>query len=137
MENSESEREVFMHANYLQNSIKETEEQLQLVNRQIAELGEFRTGLQSFISSDKKEMLSSLGKGVFVKTDLKEKGLFVDVGAGVLVKKTPEETLRAVEEQILRLSDMRVSLSAQFDSQVRELQALVARIEAHRANSRK
>jgi prefoldin alpha subunit len=132
MEKQESEREIYMRATFLQKSIEELESQLQIINRQIVELDEFMIAIKSFIVSQDKEMLASFGKGVFVKTDVKDKKLFVDAGAGVLVRKTPEETLLVVEEQIIKLGEVKVHLAEQFDSRVRELQALVVEVESHR-----
>ena len=95
---------------------RELEENLQLIEMQIEELTAFNNSLEFLMKSKDKEMLSSIGKMVYIKTAIEDKKrLFIDVGAGVVVKKTPEETIEIVKEQILRLQEARVQISSQLE----------------------
>lgn len=99
------------------------EENLQLVDNQILELEEFRKSFEFLIKSKNNEILASLGRGVFIKSEIKDKEkLFVEVGAGVVVMKTPEETLEIVKEQISRLQEARIQIASQLKVYSKQLQ---------------
>jgi len=108
---------------------RELEENLQLIEMQIEELTAFNNSLEFLMKSKDKEMLSSIGKMVYIKTAIEDKKrLFIDVGAGVVVKKTPEETIEIVKEQILRLQEARVQISSQLEIYRGKLQEFIEEI---------
>lgn len=123
---------MLFRASMLEKNSREIQENIEMVNRQVAELEEFKFGLKVFEESKEKEMLSNLGKGVFVKTELKEKKLFVDVGSGVLVRKTAEEARKVVDSQIQKFLEARISLSAQLESLNTEMISIVEEIQKSR-----
>ena len=109
---------------------RELEENLQLIEMQIEELGAFNKSLKFIAESKDKEMLSSIGKRVYIKTAIEDKKrLFIDVGAGVVVKKTPEETIEIVKEQILRLQEARLQISSQLEIYRGKLQEFIEEIK--------
>jgi prefoldin alpha subunit len=126
--------EMLMHADALQKQIQEMQEHLGIINQQIAELEEFRESLSSLENSEGKEILSSLGKGVHLKTSIKEDKLFVEVGTGILVRKTPKETAEVIREQLKKLIELKLQFSAQMEQNQLSLQTLVAQIEASQEN---
>jgi len=108
---------------------RELEENLQLIEMQIEELTAFNNSLEFLMKSKDKEMLSSIGKMVYIKTAIEDKKrLFIDVGAGVVVKKTPEETIEIVKEQILRLQEARLQISSQLEIYRGKLQEFIEEI---------
>ena len=123
------DQEAMLKAALFERQSQEIQEKLELVTRQIYELEQFKKNLKDFSESKEKEMLSSVGIGIYVKTSLEEKDLFVDVGAGVIVRKTPEETVKVIEDQISKLNEARIALTAQMDSFNAELQNLLEKIE--------
>jgi len=125
---------MLMHADALQKQIQEMQEHLGIINQQIAELEEFRESLSSLENSEGKEILSSLGKGVHLKTSIKEDKLFVEVGTGILVRKTPKETAEVIREQLKKLIELKLQFSAQMEQNQLSLQTLVAQIEASQEN---
>ncbi|MBX4212618.1 prefoldin subunit alpha [Candidatus Pacearchaeota archaeon] len=124
------DQELILKASFLEQHAKESEQNLEMVRQQIAQLTEFLEHISSLADSSDKEMLASLGKGVYVKSSLAEKKLFVEVGAGVIVRKTPEETKKVIESQITRLNEVRVQLSSQVDFYTHNLQELIHEIES-------
>jgi len=123
-------QELFQKAVMLQRQSEETEQQLRFVDEQIAELEKFKEGLKSFRESKEKEILANLGKGVYVKSEIKDREkLFVEVGAGVIVKKTPIEAMKVVEEQIARFENARVQIASQLESYNEELRSMIGEIE--------
>ena len=115
----------------IEQQARELEGNLQLVENQILELESFKENLNLIVKSKEKEMLASLGKRVFVKTSIEDKDkLFVDVGAGVIIKKTPEETIKVVSNQILRLQEARLQISAQLEIYHKHLEEFIKSIGA-------
>jgi prefoldin alpha subunit len=91
------------------------EEQLGIVNQQINELQQFEADLGALKNNDEKDFLASLGKGVFVPSEMKKDKLFVDVGAGFMVRKTPEEAQIVVAEQLKRLAEIQIHLQEHIE----------------------
>ena len=117
-------------ASQLEKKHQELEQSLQLADTQIQELEQFKDNLGFLIKSKEKEILSSLGKGVFLKSKIQDKEkLFVEVGSNVIVKKTPEETKKIVENQIRRLNEANLQIVAQLEVCHKQLQNLMANIE--------
>ena len=121
--------ELIQTASALHQQSQELEEKLGFIQNQISELEEFTNSLNSIISTKETSMLSSLGKCVFVKTNLEEKKLFVEVGSGIVVRKTPEETKEVIQNQIKRLLQLKVQLSSQLDSLQSQLRIMIEQIE--------
>jgi len=75
---AEINQELLMKATMLQQQSQEIEQNLAIIDTQVSELSEFTKNLADLSSSSEKEILSSIGKGVFAKTTLADKDLFVD-----------------------------------------------------------
>lgn len=107
---------------------KDIEEKLGLVDQELAEMRKFEEAVTELDKTKEKEILASLGKGVYVKSEIKEDKLLIDVGRGVYVKKTTSQAKEIVEGQIKRLIEMRSGLVEQLsmlESEMREM------VEAH------
>ena len=124
------DQEKIAYITNVENQARQFEENLQLIDNQINELGEFIKNLNFIIKSKEKDMLSSLGRRVYLKAKIEDKEkLFVDIGAGVVLKKTPEETLTIVREQITRLQDVRVQIASQLESYYKELENFIRNVK--------
>jgi prefoldin alpha subunit len=121
--------ELISRFQYASGHSEELANQQKVVDTQISELTEFRVSLDAFEKSEGGEMLASLGKGVFVKTDIKDKKLFVEVGAGYLVRKTPAEALEIIDGQISRLGEIKMQIDESVESVNAELQGILREAE--------
>ena len=121
--------DMIYRAQMLQKESEESERNLQMVEEQISELELFEKNLGELKDSKGKEMLASLGKGVYIKSDIKEEKLFVEVGAGVVVRKTREETKKTIEGQIRRLKEVRIQLIGQLEEFKMSFGEMVREIE--------
>ncbi len=108
---------------------REAEEQLKIIEQQISELQRFEFSLEDLEKSKTKEILASIGKGVFIKSDIKEEKLFVDVGSGILIRKGMEEAKDIIREQNKRIGEMKIQLMMEKESVDREIANLVWKIE--------
>ena len=99
----EIDQETIFKAQYLQQQMQQISENIEFLNKEIQELDVFNHSLKHLSNVKEKEMFASLGKGVYLKSQIEEKSekeLLVEVGARVLVKKTPEETQEIIKKQI-------------------------------------
>ena len=108
---------------------RELDEKLNVVDKEINELEIFELHLKDITSNGKKEILASLGKGVYVKSDMIDSKLLVDVGSNIFVKKTPEQTKEVLSGQIKRLHDMKLILQQTIENMNSEMQKIVKNIE--------
>jgi len=122
--------EVMFQAQLLQEEAQKVQNQLEAVEQQLHELTEFNTHLSILDKTQEKEMLSSMGKGIYAKTTLVDKNLYLEVGAGVIVKKTPLEVIKVVEDQIKKLGQMRVHLLGQKEVCSRTMQELLNELKS-------
>lgn len=127
--------ELIAKAQRLESESQQAEETLKFVDDKIAELENFSRILNDFEASKDKEMLSSIGSGVYAKAELKEKELFVNVGAGILVKKTPKQAQEVVQSQIKQLAEARTQIVAQLESYTGSFMELMQEVEREKASS--
>ena len=108
---------------------QEIENSLGIIESEISELDRFAIALEEIENNKNKKILAGLGRGVFIKSELEEKDLFVDVGSGTFLKKSIKETVKTIKNQIGRLKKVRVEQAAKIDSISLEMQELVKQVE--------
>ena len=123
------DQELMFQAQLLQEEAQKVDGQLETVNQQLGELTQFNASLSTFDSSDQKEMLSSLGKGIYAKTNLVSKELYIEVGSGVVVKKTPKQVSEVIEDQLKKLNQMRIQLLGQKEIVQRSMMELIEELQ--------
>ena len=87
----------------LEEEINRAEQQHQLIEQQILEMQSLQNSLKELEKTKEKQIWANLGKNIFIKTEIKDKNLLVDVGNRTFVNKSIGETLKIVEEQLDRL----------------------------------
>ncbi|MFH1307882.1 MAG: prefoldin subunit alpha [archaeon] len=93
---------LIIQLSLLEQQSQEIEKQIQLIDHQINELQNLSISLDKF--NGEGEILAPFGKGIFVKSEVKDKKLFMNIGSGIVVKKTPKEAVEIVENQVDKLS---------------------------------
>ena len=95
-------QQKYMELQVLNQQIKKVHEQFMFLQQQLAELTNLETSLVEMKDIKKdSEVFSSLGSGIFVNSKLTDpENVIVNVGAGVLVKKTLDEAIKLVKTQI-------------------------------------
>jgi len=109
-------QELMFELEELNKHSKDNEERLRIVEQQILELRSFEKNLGELETNKNKEILASLGKGIFVKADLKEEKLFLEVGSGILVKKSLGDSKKIAEHQTKKLLEMKTQLLSENES---------------------
>ncbi|MCU0642471.1 MAG: hypothetical protein MUF61_02745 [archaeon] len=123
------ENEILFKAAILQKQSEEINEHLNYLGSQLSELEELSGNISKISLSKDNESISSLGKGIFVKSVLSPENLFVNVGAGVIVKKSPEETVNAISSQIKNIHEARTHLMQQLELCNHALQSAIVELE--------
>jgi len=108
---------------------KEIEERLEVVDQQLSEMEKFNQVLEGLENRENDEMLASIGKGVYVKTKLSREDLYVDVGSGVVINKSMQETKKIIEQQKDKLHALKTELNMENESQNIKLRELIEEIE--------
>jgi prefoldin alpha subunit len=112
---SEESQELMMRASLIERHLQELNNRIGYISQQISELEEFKNNLKFLKDAKNKEMLASLGKGIYLKSSCQDDNFFVNVGAGVVVKKTPKETAEIITSQIKNLHEAKTSLLASLE----------------------
>ena len=99
----EKKQELIFRLGMFEQQIHQLQEQMDAVERGINDLGSLNFGLDELKGNIGKEVLSPLGKGIFVKTKFASEDLTVDIGGRNFVKKSIPETKEIIKEQIKKL----------------------------------
>ena len=114
----------------LKQQSEEVEKQLSFVNEQINEMEHFLAGLKEIDESDKEDILANLGRGVYAKANLvRGEKLFVEVGSGVVVRKSNKEARVVVEGQLNKFREAQIQLREQMEIYAGEFRRLLGEVE--------
>ena len=122
--NEQIDTQLLMDLELAGRKAKENEEKLEVVDKQLSELEAFNVYLKEISESEEKEILASVGKGVYLRADMRKDKLLVDVGSGVLVKKDSEETKTILKDQTQKLHEMKIQLLGEQESLRNEIEVL-------------
>lgn len=125
----DSEQEMMMKASVLENYDREISEKIEYLSQHLAELEEFLKDIDFLSKSNEKKIFSSIGKGIYLKSSIENDNLFVNVGAGVIVKKTPQEAKEIIETQVRQFHDAKTSLLAQKEVYTAMLSSLLSEMQ--------
>lgn len=117
----------------LENNLNAQKQSLNFVDEQINDLGNLEAKILAVDINKEGPLLSSLGNGVFAEFDLRSKNLFVQVGSGIVIRKTPKDTLKTVREQLERLRTVRQQLLSSIDVLNSQLYSIIGEIENSRS----
>lgn len=104
------------------------EERKSFVEQQIEELTVFTRDLAT-LNDAPSEMLASLGKGVFVKGMMQGGEFFVDVGAGVIVKKSLPEVRDIIQGQLEGLEQIRKTTHVRLEELQGEFEEILKNLK--------
>jgi prefoldin alpha subunit len=124
------QQQYFMQVQMLGQEAEKIEQQIQLFDGQITEFNAVKESLEAIDSkdNDKKEILANLGKGIFIKADIKDKELYVNVGKEVVVRKDIKSTLKVVDDQVRKLLEGKEELIERIGQIQEKMQELMSRM---------
>jgi len=113
----ENHQELLFKLSMFEQQIKNLQQQLQAVEESIEEMNSLNIGLDEIKKSVGNEVLSPLGRGIFVETRLLSDKLTVDVGGRNFVKKSVPEAKEIIDAQIKKLRE----ISEEIDEKIEEV----------------
>jgi len=105
------EQELFFKLSMFEQQIQNIQQQLQAVEKAILDMNSLILNLEELRGSEGKEVLSSIGRGIFAKTKLISEELIVDIGGKHLVKKNIPDTQGVIKEQVKKLEEAKKDLN--------------------------
>lgn len=75
------------------------------------------------------DMFVNLGHGIFIKGELKDKELLMNIGNEVLVKKTKKEAGEMINNQINEMKGVIENLKKEIENDINKIEALKKEIE--------
>jgi len=102
--------ELIIKLNMLEQHAEDKKQQIEEIDRQLEDMMQLNMSLGKLGSSKGKEILSSLGRGVFLNTLVNDDKVFVNVGSKTLVRKTFHEAMEIITNQIAELEEMKAEL---------------------------
>lgn len=111
------------------NESREIEERLNFIEQQIIELQSFEESLRELSLNKEKNILSPIGKGVYVPAEVKDDKLFVTIGANIFIKKDVKSTEKILSEQADGLLKMKSELMKQMEFVQERMQKIISEID--------
>ena len=110
-----NQQQLLFKLSMFEQQIRQLQQQLQAVEKNIEELGSLDFGLDEIKNSEGKEILASFGRGIFVKAKIVPDDLMVDVGSKNFVKKSIPDTKKIIREQIKKLEEIKGELEKKIE----------------------
>ena len=134
MENNgkNAEEELMIKFSMFEQQIRQIQQQLEVLERNILEMNSLNVGLDEFKKAEGKEILAQIGKNIFVKTKLVSDELIVDIGSGNFVKKDIESTKKLIAGQVKKLENIKNELNSALQNIDREMTGLMVEAQGKR-----
>mgnify|MGYP001412496869 CR=1 FL=1 len=116
-----NKQELLFKISMFEQHTENIRQQLSAVEESFIYLESLNLGLDDLKNSKGKEILASIGKGIFVKAQLLSEELTVDVGGRNFVKKDISETKKIIEEQIKKLQEIKKELEEKLEGMNKEM----------------
>ena len=120
-----NQQELIYRLAMYEQQIRQLREQLQAVEQGVSEISILNLGLDDLKSGRDKDILASVGKGIFAEAKLTSDKLIVDVGNKNFVKKTIPETQETIREQITKLNDVKKELNEHLEMYTKEMRKML------------
>ena len=131
----EANQELIFKLSMFEQQIQQINQQVQAVEEGIIELRSLKNGLGEIKNSNGKEIMASIGKGIFIKAKIISDELNVDIGEKNFVKKSVSETQEIIESQIRKLEGVRIELDENLETLGNEAKKIIE--EAEKENSKR
>jgi len=123
-------QEYLIKLSLFEQQANQYEEHLNLIEKEMIELAELKLSLDKLEKSREKEILAGLGKGIYIKTKLDKKELFVNIGSRVVVNKSFSEIRKIIDSQVGKLGEMKPKIHLEIEKIKRQLDRLVEDAES-------
>lgn len=130
------DQEAIMKIQMMEQETNQLNEQLKMVDQNVAEMNDLKASLEEIENNDNKEIMANLGKRIFIPVDIRDKSLIVEVGKGNFVKKSVPDTKKIVDEESDKLMDAKNQIMGRLDELQNDMNQMImefqkAQMEAH------
>lgn len=125
----QKQQELIYKLSIFEQQIRQIQEQIQAVEKAIVEISSLSIELDEINGKEGKEILASIGKGIFAKAKLVSDELIVGIGAGNFIKKSIPETKKIIERQIEKLEEAKKELNSNLEMMGREIEEMMKEAE--------
>jgi len=119
------EQQQMIQMQMLQQEAEDLNQQLQLIEQNLSEIGSLKLSLEEIDKNENKEILANIGKKIFLPVEIKDKNLFVEIGKSNFVKKTIPETIQVTEEQTKKLVAGKQDVVKRIEQLQKEVEGLM------------
>ena len=124
-DNENKQQEMMFKMQMFDQQIKQLQQQLEAIDQGIAEMTGLNEGLSELVGKEGKEIYAPIGRGIFAKAKLISEDLNVDVGGGNMVKKSIPDTKKIIDDQLVKLDEVKKELEAGMEKMGQEFQAMI------------
>ena len=121
-------QEEVLQVQSMEQEVNRLNEQLQLVEQNIAELTSLGESLGE-LEGGSKEVLANIGKKIFIPVTITDDMLLVDIGKDIMVKKTIPQTKTIVTTQIEGLHEVKGHIAQRLGEIEKEMHRLIMKIQ--------
>jgi len=121
--------EYIMQLAALEQEATKFQEQMQMLDQQASEIMAIQDSLHELDKSKEKTIYANIGKNIFVKTEIIDKNLLVDVGNKTFLKKNIPDTLKVVEEQLSKIAEAKNKIIERLQELQQQMEAIVEQAE--------
>ena len=119
------QQEILFKLSLIEQQMQSMHQQLQAVEQGMVELETLKIGLEEFNDSEGKEIIATLGKGIFTKAKIISDKLIVDIGNKNLVEKSVKDTQKLIAEQIEKLMEAKKELNENLEFTSKDAEKII------------
>ena len=127
------QQEYFMKMQMIEQEASRIDQQLQAMDQHIADLIAIKSSISEIETTKEKEIMANLGKGIFIKAEIKTKDLLVNAGRNTFIKKTPAETMKIIDDQISKLTSGKQDFTGRMMDLQAERQEIVSQAQSSKS----
>ena len=120
-----NQQEILFKLSLIEQQMQNLHSQLQAVEQRMVELETLKIGLEEFNNSKGKEIIATLGNGIFTKAKIISDKLIVDIGNKNLIKKNVKDTQKLIVEQIGKLREAKKELNENLEATSKDAEKMI------------
>lgn len=127
------EQEKIIRFQMLEEEINKFNQQFNLIENNLYDIVKIKEGLNEIEKKETKEILVDLGKRIYVPVEIKDKNLIIEVGNKKFVKKTINETIGLIDQQIINLNSAKKEILDKLEELNKEINELISEINKNQS----
>mgnify|MGYP001561569668 CR=1 FL=1 len=116
----------------LEHKASQLSEQLQIIEQNVLDLLKLQNDLDDLKSSSGKEVFSSVGRGIFVKSKIESDSLLIDVGDGNFIRKDVDGSKKWLGQQVEQLQTIKKAFLEELDKLNKEMEDSLQEVQGER-----